>query len=200
MKHIALIAVLLLAALLGGCGSAPPKATTGNEGGMTDGRIFYRSLTGDASNVGATEWSVPAVSRAAPCECEPVRCEKVRPSIPSPDYFVDFRNESASLNLGLNKEMPVIERELPGDETHYFVLGHSHGPSVVGNAELAQKRARAVGRWLKQQGVSNERIHMLASWSKVKELNYPTRGVQVFKMNDKEFPLFIARLLGVRNA
>lgn len=200
MRYVALIAVPLLVVLLGGCGSAPQKTTPENNTGVSNGRIFYRSLSNIPSGANATEWSVPAVSQAASCKCEPARCEKIRPSIPAPDYFVDFSNESASLSLRLNKEMPSVEGEAPGDETHYFVLGHSHGPSVVGNAELAQKRARVVGQWLMQRGVSNERIHMLASWSSTKELNYPTSGVQVFKMNDQDFPLFIARLLGVRNA
>jgi hypothetical protein len=200
MRYVALIAVPLFTVLLGGCGSAPQKTTPVNNAGVPNGRIFYRSLSDIPTGANAAEWSVPTVSQAASCKCEQVRCEKIRPSIPSPDYFVDFSNESAFLNLELNKVMPAIEEDAAGDETHYFVMGHSHGPSVVGNAMLAQKRARVVARWLKQRGVSNERIHMLASWSATKELNYPSSGVQVFKMNDQNFPLFIARLLGVRNA
>jgi outer membrane protein OmpA-like peptidoglycan-associated protein len=164
--------ILPLVALLAACSSTVKKEPLPLTS-ESEERIIYRSLTQKPITYVPvdTTHSVGVVT----ADSRPANTTMVR----VPDYYIQFSNESASLDLDLNKNMPAID-----GQAHYFVLGHSHGFTSVGNAKLAQLRTVAVANWLHQNGIAIDHIHMMASWSSVKELDFPVLGVQVYKLKD----------------
>jgi len=98
-------------------------------------------------------------------------------------FQVSFRNESSVIDSDLNTELATIKSTLD-TQSHYLVVGHSHGKSAKGNNYLASKRADKVSRWLVSNGLPSKNVHKLASWSASKESYAPTKGVQVFKVDE----------------
>jgi len=159
-------------------------------------RIIYRDLlawANDFSN--ADKLTVTPV-----CENEKVqevilqKKEKVCPVISvektpenKPVFQLTFRNESIVIDSDLNEGLQNINTLL-NDESHYLVVGHSHGASAKGNSYLASARAEKVSRWLESKGLSSANIHTFSSWSAAHQSFAPKKGVQVFKV-EKDFTL-----------
>ncbi|MBZ0099136.1 MAG: hypothetical protein K8F30_08630 [Taibaiella sp.] len=170
----------LLVGLMTGCASTPRTSPSLNVSPVQDERIIYRSLIEQRVSMYRHEEAAKAVEA-----CREVRQEKTAACAPQEpvttgdNYFVRFGNESVVLDLDLNPVLPDIQ-----EKTHYFVMGHSHGPSVVGNASLAQQRAIVVASWLSRNGIEQGNIHLLAAWSAHAEPYAPNLGVQVYALKN----------------
>lgn len=124
-------------------------------------------LRASTSPVGDTMTAAPSPSRP--------------PAVSPPPIFVDFANESATLepdHIDLNSLKTAFAKGL-----HFFVIGQSHGPSSVGVHTLAVQRAEGVARAMMAAGIDRSHIHTLGSWSANREPFAPTRGAQIFVLD-----------------
>lgn len=160
-----------------------PPAATAPVGGSNP-RIEYRSLTAAArirrEPISDVPAEAPVVHRSEETgDTRGAASEGTRPPAPSSaPVFIDFANESATLN---SSELDVAQLKAEHDlGKHFFVVGQSHGMSSVGVQTLAVKRAQSVSQALLNAGIDASRIHTLASWSQTRESFAPPRGVQIF--------------------
>jgi hypothetical protein len=160
---------------LSGCSTLATKSLPEN-----NPRIIYRDLVAAPQPVFVQPVAVqPVVEPMAIIKAAPK--PTFSPHSKKADYFIPFYNESSKINTGITHAMPTIDLS-----SHYFLLGHSHGSSAVGNAKLSQARAEAVARYLIQNKVKNPHIHMMASWSSWRDDYSPPKGVEVYVMPSLE--------------
>lgn len=183
---VKLVSILLLSLSISGCLFNQSKPSEPE----TNPRIIYRDLLPVSSDHSAIK-ALPTVSACenkteqvlvvkevmAACDVVSVPEKKIN----TPSFQVSFRNESIAIDSDLNKDLATIKLDLDS-QSHYVVIGYSHGISAKGNNYLASKRADKVSRWLVSNGLPSGNIHQLASWSGKLESYAPTKGVQVFKI------------------
>jgi hypothetical protein len=72
-------------------------------------------------------------------------------------------------------------------KSHVVVVGHSHGRSHIGEATLAADRADSVQLAIQMMGVSEDNIHVFASWGKKYNRDAIFRGVTVYMVDNFEY-------------
>ena len=144
------------------------------------GRVISRDLLAPARS--------PALPRLP---TPPPPAQPTRPAIPLPrapseptaatsaPVVLGFANESTRLTRVTRQQLGTLYAALSPGHT-VLLVGHSHGPSRVGNAALAQGRTHAAARHLTHLGLEEARIRLLASWSHTKGTYMLSRGVRAF--------------------
>ncbi len=104
--------------------------------------------------------------------------ETIKPAS-KPNHIVSFYNESRKPLKRMDHFIEKLDFN-----THYFLIGHSHGYSPIGNATLAQNRSKTVARWLVRKGINKRNIHLMSSWSPWADQNAPSKGVEIYLISD----------------
>ena len=167
-------------------------------------RIIYRDLTKpvvirkkipeDKNSLKIIEPSeFQPISKMEPVASQQIaEIEEVKNDAIKPKFFIEFENESI---LRFDTEGLDQFTSFTNQESHIFLVGHSHGKSRVGNLRLASKRAQIVAKRLWEMGYEN--IHVTASWGYSPVKFAPGRGVLVYvidKNKDVEnVPIVFAR-------
>ena len=126
-----LLLIVLFTFLSAGCASMTKNTLLDND------RIIYRSLLPEPPKQVFSPHSralspSPVVSLAAPLSAPPVTIvEPFNPHSKKADNFIPFYNESSKINKASLGSMPIID-----PLAEYYLIGHSHGASLVGNAKL----------------------------------------------------------------
>jgi hypothetical protein len=117
---------------------------------------------------------------------------------PKATFCIEFANESLKTvtQESADSYREIMDLYQSGDTL--LLIGHSHGPSRVGNARLATGRAQTVQEALVAQGVDPARIRTLAAWSAVKGQASIGRGVEILLIGEeapmKEACLLLAKI------
>lgn len=169
MKAIRITAVM---ALVIGCTTVAQPVRSPNE------RIVYRDLTRPKEIRFPITPPVPQPARV------PVQ---VHPQADQPSVFIEFANDSATEFD--EKRLAAFADAIPSG-TAVLVVGHSHGQSAVGVADLATQRAETVRRWLQGRGQAD--VHTMASWGGRIVPFAPNRGVHLYVLTHSSDAVSIA--------
>lgn len=96
---------------------------------------------------------------------------------------IAFANERAMPVKG-SLFLNLIKNGLKTKGTRVLLVGHSHGPSQIGNAKLALSRTTHIAKLLMHAGVSPHRIIQAATWSAESAKGY-SKAVRVYIVPDK---------------
>ncbi len=174
--------LFILVFLVSGCASIEKHEPTKND------RIIYRSLLPevqkkDFNNYGQNNPVINPIQEEPllPVLEKQVIVKPFNPHSKKASAYIPFYNESSKISAYDSLSKLEISKE-----TNYFLVGHSHGSSLVGNAKLAVLRADNVAGYLKKKGVAKRNIHVLASWSSSVDGFSPLKGVEVYIVKKTE--------------